>query len=266
MRIGNHEFSEEFLRSMGDNIRVYVTKCEGSIYGTMDYSHVNGNHIGCGTFYKEGADTFMLTAMHVGREADKYHYSMHDRRELKSSPFRGQWLGDRQLENDIAIYGCFSEMIEESTIVPIEENSLLSEVSTNVQGQLFYCQGIPGLDATFLPMMRQFQTVSNPIMGLGLPNDVLEYPDYTFAFQYPRNVKPSGMSGSSVWNTNLHLLNSDVEWSIDTMSFAGVVQKWIPANRCLIVTRADSINNFIPTGRELLRNMWRETPNSDYEK
>lgn len=133
--------------------------------------------------------------MHVGREADKYDHSMHDRRKLNSSPFRGQWFGDKQLETNIAIYGCFSEMIEESTIVPMEENKLLSQISTNVQGQLFYCQGIPGLDTTFLPMMRQFQTVLNPIMGLGLPNEVLEFPDSTFAFQYHRSVKPSGMSG-----------------------------------------------------------------------
>lgn len=49
-------------------------------------------------------------------------------------------------------------------------------------------------------------------------------------------------------------------------TFFGIVQKWIPENRCLIVTRADAVKKFIPIGRELLKNMWRKDPDSDYEK
>jgi len=266
MKIGNNDFDKEFLYKVGGQIREYLIKFEGSIYGVKKITRINGKYLGCGTFFKEGDDCFMLTAMHVAQEADKFDYAMHSRRQqLNCCPFRGVWLGDRIPETDIAIYGCFAEMIEESNLSPIEEGALYQTVSKNVQGQLFYCQGIPGADTTFLPMMRQYIFGSHPIMGLGLPSESLENPNYTFSFQYPRGVNPRGMSGSAVWNTNLHLINSEDEWHLDLLTFAGFIQKWIPSKMCLVSTKADSLKSFIPIGRELLRKMWREDPESNYE-
>ena len=264
MKIGENDFSEGFIRELVGQIREYIYVSDGEILGVRNTPRVNGVHIGCGTFFQEKKDTFFLTAMHVGRQADKFDFEMHTRNGSISCPFRGVWLGDKDPVKDIAIYGCFSEMIEDSNLSPFDISTLRQGISNNVEGQYFYCQGIPGADTTFLPMMRAIQMASNPVIGVGLPNNAVEYPDRTFSFKYPRNVDPRGMSGSSVWNTNLHLVNSEDEWSIDMLSFAGVVQKWNPANNTIIATRADAVESFIPAGIEKLREMWLNTPNSDY--
>lgn len=110
-----------------------------------------------------------------------------------------------------------------------------------------------------LPFLREYRGSIHTIMGQAInPVNVVDSFDLDihFGFNCAGDIKYFGMSGSQVWNLNLHLAAKAEDWRPDWATFAGVVQRWIPSKNCIIATRAEIVKEFLSDAIARLRDQW----------
>lgn len=66
------------------------------------------------------------------------------------------------------------------------------------------------------------------------------------------------MSGSAVWNLNLHRCRTAGEWTPQMSTFAGVVTRWDKEEGIIIATQAEVVKKFLSGAIERLRSQWKQ--------
>jgi hypothetical protein len=162
-------------------------------------------------------------------------------------PSQGGWVGYEVPESDLAILGCFEESFKNTPVKFLDIDKIGD--SYLAEDALFFCQGFPGQLHVAFPYLRQYQSAILPIIGRfkkiirNKNGDQIMY-----CMDYPSNVNPKGMSGSGVWNLNLHKVPGLNKWEKSQITFAGVVQKWNPREKELIITKSSVVSDFLKVG------------------
>lgn len=98
-----------------------------------------------------------------------------------------------------------------------------------------------------LPVLRQYQTKLHSVAGQVYVQNPVELPAHSFAFDCPPLSDFGGMSGSAVWNLNLHRVGQVEAWNPAMSEFAGVVTQADKVKGGFIVaTGGNAVRNFLP--------------------
>ncbi len=225
----------------------YLTVINDIIETSHGTSHHQMKYRGSGCYLSYDGFPFVLTAKHVIDSENVKHCIHSTSSGSKAFPFRDGWISPKDAGADVAIYGCFQQILDESGIQPLPYSELMVP-SFNHHDAFYYCNGFPGATMLSLPFVGETSFVGNPFIGkqVSLPEGY--NPEIHFAIEYPCTTDPYGMSGSPIWNLRFHCMNNFETWSPDAVSFAGVVHKWHKESQKLIVTNVEFVRDFVPKG------------------
>ncbi len=200
--------SKEKLREIGNLVAKKLIPYCGSVYGVHEDNNEPAVFLGSGTFLKRNGKFFFLTAQHVVYCSDKYAHLFISRDNNKlMCPSQGGWVGYEVAESDLAILGCFEELYEDTEVKFLDITKIGEPFLAD--DALFFTQGFPDQLHISFPFMRQNQSVSLPIISTF--KSIIKNKngdEIMFAISYSHDVNPQGMSGSGVWNLNLHKVNN----------------------------------------------------------
>ncbi len=237
--------STEKMNKLGNEVAKRVFPFCDSIDGVSKDPKVPPKFIGSGILIKDDDDTFILTAQHVAKSLLQYDYIFHGvNNKGKSVPAQQSWVGCPINESDIAIIRCFHEFFESGTKDFLDINQIRE---TSLENALLFCQGFPGEEQVSIPFLNIVESHSLPFIGKfrGYSLNQNKEP-IKFIIEYPSDINPRGMSGSPVWNLNLHNVPKFEDWDYDQITFAGIAQRWIKDSKVLLVTRSSLISKFLP--------------------
>lgn len=200
------------LMKRGQQVQQLRLPSLASLYGVHGDRSPPAKLLGSGTFIRHHDDIFVLTAKHAVEQSQRYDYVFHDvgGDGEKMVPFREGWTGWNQGEGDLALWGCFPELFEGSRKrpVPLVEPFGYTDASYDA---FFIASCWPADLELVLPAVSEYRTTLHTIMGktVALHN----IPDHCFAFNCANDIRYFGMSGSAVWNLNLHRCETAEEWT-----------------------------------------------------
>jgi len=214
--------------------------------------------LGSGIYVQHREDIFLLTAMHVVKDSHNYAYVFHDvgGNGEPMCPTREGWTGWDEGTGDLALWGCFAELFSESELRPFPLLEPFGATDDH-NDAFFVASGWPGDQTMAIPHAREYRSTLHTVMGKTVQRSGLDA--YSFAFDCANDIRYYGMSGSPVWNLNLHRCVDANEWTPEMSSFAGIVTQWDKSNGLIIATRAESVKRFIGGAIERLRSQWRMT-------
>lgn len=248
--------SRSQLIQCGERVRDLRLPNVASLYGVHQDHTRAAEFLGTGTFVQHRDDVFVLTAMHVVRESQKYAHVFHDVGGDGENmvPFRSGWTGWKEVSTDLALWGCFRELFETSSLRPLPLIEPFGVTDAN-KDAFFVASGWPG-DLEFpLPHVREYRTTLHTVMGKTVMRN--EIPKQSFAFDCANDIRYFGMSGSAVWNLNLHRCTTLKDWTPNMSTFAGVVIRWNEDEGLIIATRAEIVKSFLSGAIERLRTQWK---------
>lgn len=227
-----------------------------SLYGVHEDKTRPADLLGTGIYVQHREDVFLLTAMHVVKNAQKYEYIFHDigGNGEQMFPLRAGWTGWDEDSGDLALWGCFAELFSTSGLRPFPLVEPIG-VADCCNEAFFIASGWPGDQALTIPHAREYRTVLHTVMGKAVLRSDL--PAHSFAFDCANSIRYYGMNGSAVWNLNLHRCADATVWTPEMSTFAGVVTQWDKDNGLIIATRAECVKRFIAGAIEHLRTQWR---------
>lgn len=244
--------SRSQLIQRGERVRAFRLPNVASLYGVHQDRARPAELLGTGTFVQHRDDVFVLTAMHVVKESKKYAYVFHDLGGDGENmiPCRSGWTGLEGESGDLALWGCFPEPFKASgpRPLPFVEPFGVTDASEDA---FFIASGWPEALATPFPYLRKYLTKLHTIMGKAIVHD--DIPARSFAFTCANDIPYFGMSGSAVWNLNLHLCKNAEDWTPQMSTFAGVVVGWMKEKGLIIATRAEVVKDFLSGAIERLR-------------
>lgn len=260
MRIGYlmaYKLTRDEMIKRGKQVEKLRFPTVASLYGIQNDPTRPAELLGTGTYIQHRKDVFVLTAMHVVKNSQKYKYVFHDGggQGEKMVPCRSGWTGTNNASEDLALWGCFPELFETSNKRPL----LLVKpfgVTDSSDDAFFIASGWPAEQAISLHHIREYRTALHTIMGKAV--DVGNIPARSFAFNCANNINYSGMSGSPVWNLKFHRCSTAEDWTPQMSTFAGVVTRWDKASGLIFATRAEAVKAFLSVAIERLRNQWKE--------
>ena len=252
------------LMQGGQQVQELRLPSVASLYGVHSNQSNPAELLGSGTFIQHRNDIFVLTAMHVVEQSQRYAYVFHDVGGDGENmiPCRAGWTGWNQGAGDLALWGCFREGFDASRLRPVP---LVQPFGfTNVRDDAFFtASGWPQDQARSLPFIREYRTTLHTVIGKTvLRNNI---PDHCFAFDCANNIRYFGMSGSAVWNLNLHQCRTAGEWTPQMSTFAGVVIQWNKEG-FIIATQAEIVKKFLSGAIEQLRSQWKQGETSDEQE
>lgn len=255
-----YTITKDQMEKIGNDVAAILMPFCDTIYGVPKDKTKPAKFLGSSILIKNSDSLFILTAQHVAENASKYYHIFHGKTKYGIMfPTQGGWVGCPILDSDIAILGCFEEMFEGTSakflnVAKIQDSNLNHEA-------FFFCLGFPGQLHVSLPFLKTYEATSLPFIGKfkKIINNRNNEP-VAFSIEYPSDVNPRGMSGSAVWNLNLHKLSKFKDWNANQITFAGIAQKWVPTSKELIVTNAHIINNYI---NQMIKLFQETFPRSD---
>jgi len=245
--------SDEIIQR-GKLVRELRSPSVASLYGVFKDRSKPADLLGSGTFVQHRDDIFVLTARHVLNDYKKYDYVFHDiggDGELMY-PFKGNWIGWSECKGDLALWGCFGELFDSSKIHPMPLIEPFGSTNEH-EDAVFLTSGYPDEKALSLPFAGEYRTALHTAMGKAAT--LGSNPDHSFSFYCANDIKYFGMSGSGVWNLNLHKCESIADWSPELSTFSGVLIQWVQ-NGHLIATKAEVVKKFLSGSIEQLRSQW----------
>ena len=249
--------SADEIKRYGKQVRDLRYPAIAAVYGIRADKTLPAELLGTGTFIQHRDDYFVLTAKHVVENSRDYAHVFHGVGGVgaKMVPFRSGWTGFGHDDGDLALWGCFAECIEKSTIQPVP---IVEPFGTtdDCKGAVFIVSGWPGEKALSLHHLREYRTSLHSSMGRTLRCDGI--PPECFAFSCVNDISYEGMSGSAVWNMNFHRCQSAKDWTPQLSTFAGLLTHWDRDNALLLATRAEMVRRFLNGAIERLRKQWSE--------
>lgn len=240
----------------GQQVQELRLQSVASLYGVDRCQSRPAQLLGSGTFVRHHDDIFVLTAMHVVENSKQYAYVFHDVGGDGESmiPFRAGWTGWSHETGDLALWGCFHQAFDKSSLrpMPLVEPFGITDACDDA---FFIASGWPEEQALSLPAIREYRTTLHTVMGKMAPRKNI--PDHCFAFDCANDISYRGMSGSAVWNLNLHRCRVAREWTPQMSSFAGVVIQW-DTEGFIIATQAEIVKRFLPGAIKQLRTQWKQ--------
>ncbi len=251
-----YKLTRDELIRRGQRVQELRFPSVASLYGVHKDKTRPAKSLGTGTFIRHRGDVFVLTAMHVVENSQKYAYVLHDvgGDGEHMVPFRLGWTGRKQAEGDLALWGCFAEFFETSNRKPMPLVEPFGHTDAS-DDAFFIATGWPADQAVALPHVREYRTTLHTVMGKTVVGD--DIPAQSFAFNCANNIRYFGMSGSAVWNLNLHRCTNAEDWTPQMSTFAGVATRWDKDNGLIIATRAEVVKDFLSGAIERLRNQWK---------
>lgn len=242
------------LEPLHSHVGELITPLVGVKSGDQNRAKSKVTFLGTGTYFSYQGFPFVLTARHVVETSSNFDNLCHGTGS-RDKPFllRSGWRGIAG-DSDIAIWGCFQSILDDANIKPLSYKEFLVPSDEHLDA-LHFCNGYP------LEFMTEFPSIETIFSGNPIASPRVKLPDQYdesihFAIEYPSKVRPPGMSGSPVWNTRLHHVQAIEEWSLDCVTFAGVVQRWHEDEAILICTRVESIRDFIPSAVNYMRQQY----------
>jgi len=251
------ELTRNELIQCGKKVKELRLRSVASIYGVYRDKSRPAKLLGSGTFIQHCEDIFVLTAIHVVEDYRKFEHVFHDvgGNGEQMFPFREGWHGWEQKDGDLALWGCYREIIDDSNIQPIQvvEPFGVTGVCDNA---FFITSGYPGSQAFSLPIVREYRTTLHTVMGkfASLSN----IPGHCFAFDCANDIKYFGMSGAAVWNLNLHKCTDFSKWIPEMSTFAGVTIQWDNKKGYILATQAEVVKKFLSSSIKQLRKQWEQ--------
>ena len=251
-----YKLTRDEVISRGQRVQELRQPSVASLYGVYDAKRGHAELLGTGIYFQHREDVFLLTAMHVVKNSEKYEYVFHDvgGNGEKMFPLRSNWTGWNEGSGDLALWGCFAEVFTASELRPLPLVEPFG-VTDDRNDAVFIASGWPGDQATALPYAREYLTRLHSVMGKTVLCSELDC--HSFAFNCANDIRYHGMSGSAVWNLNLHRCEDANQWTPEMSSFAGVVTRWDQKNALIIATRAETVKRFLSAAIEPLRNQWQ---------
>ncbi|MFC1684921.1 hypothetical protein ACFL0R_05570 [Pseudomonadota bacterium] len=244
--------TKDKLLEIGEQVQDFRLPSITALYGIHKDRTRPAELLGSGTFVQHKDDVFVLTAYHVVKNSSKYEYILHPVGGGGENmfPLRGDWTGWPEEDGDLALWGCFRERIDTSPIQPIQIVEPFG-ITNARKNAFFITSGYPADKAWSLPFAREYYTMLHTVMGdAALPDDI---PGHCFAINCANDIRYFGMSGSAVWNLNLHRCRTVEEWSPQMSTFAGVTTRWNADEGLLIATKAEVTKEFLCGAIESLR-------------
>ncbi len=251
----------------GQQVRELRLPSVASLYGVHKDKLRPAKLLGSGTFIQHRDDIFILTAMHVVKESQRYAHVLHDVGGDGENmiPCRDGWTGWDEGTGDLALWGCFREGFDGSSLrpVPLVEPFGSTDASDDA---LFIASGYPEDQSLSLPFIREYRTRLHTAMGKTVSRNGI--PDHCFAFECANNIRYAGMSGSGVWNLNLHRCRTAGEWTPQMSTFGGVAIQW-NTQGFIIATQAEIVKRFLSGASgaiERLRTQWKQDEANDAQE
>ncbi len=248
--------TQEELVQCGQQVQALRLPSVASLYGVYRDQLRPAELLGSGTFVQHRDDIYVLTAMHVVEKSKTYAHILHDVGGDGENmiPCKAGWTGWGDQAGDLALWGCFREAFDKSRLRPIPLVEPFG-ITDACDGAFFIASGWPQDLALSLPAVREYRTTLHTVMGKRVSRKNI--PDHCFAFDCANNIRYYGMSGSAVWNLNLHRCRTAGEWTPQMSTFAGVVILW-DEEGFIIATQAEIVKRFLPGAIEQLRTQWKQ--------
>lgn len=242
---------QEISKQAIEFIKPYLT----TIVGVRKNPKMPRKYIGTGAFVKYDGHTYIFSAMHVANNIPKYNYLFHGVGP-KEFPIQGHWVATAVPNADFGVMGCFEEALTDSEkLLEFDEAKFQSNHSKDAY---YLVMGFPAKLHTVFDFINEQQYVLYPMItklkGIHANKDGHKM---LFELSYSKeNVQPPGMSGSPVWNLNLHLCESIEEWSVDKITFAGVITRWDEKTQSILGTDSELIKQVLPTITKKFRELY----------
>lgn len=253
---GRMRVSRAQLLAAGAQLRPRVDPTLSVVFGVSDQGHYD--YRGSASYFQLNGFPYVLTAAHVFNRKPKPSHLFHGRGRDATFPLRSGWVEHPNGELDLAIMGTFASALRDADIRPMAFSEFVT-CSFDDPTAIYYANGFPGAQTTYLPFLREFSITGNPLLSRAAPLPAAFDPAHHFAIEYPAETRPQGMSGMPVWNLRLNAVGSLDDWSPELASFAGVAHRWVEGSGVLIVTRVEVVRDFVPgAARHLIeKHGWR---------
>jgi hypothetical protein len=219
----------------------YIT----TITGVQKDTNIPVEYIGTSVFIKYDGHTFIASAKHVADNLLKYDYLFHGT-GTKNFPIRGHWVATTIPDADFGIMGCFEEMITNTEKVLDFDDTIFR--SNHAKEAYYLVMGYPEkLHSAFDFMNTHQHVLTSVITRLKGIHSNKNGDNIIFELSYSNNnVDPPGMSGSPVWNLNLHKINTIEDWSVEQITLAGIITSWNKDTESIYGTISELITHVMP--------------------
>ncbi len=199
--------------------------------------------IGTGFFIRYNDSVYIATAHHVVADHHKYR-SLYYGVGGKSRPIQDRVVAATIPNADFCILSCAKELTSSEAALDLKDEKFASNHSKKTY---YLVIGFPGNLHTHIPVMRHHTSGILPVFTVLKSTEMNSSgQEISFSLNYSgSNPDPPGMSGSPVWNLNIHLTSMD-EWNIQCMSLAGIVTRWDIEEGTILATNSELIKDALP--------------------
>ena len=252
------KINDEILKDVGTQAMEYLAPYITTITGVAKDSQTPHKYIGTSVFIKNGGYTYIASAKHVADNLSKYHWLFHGTGE-KNFPIQGHWVATTVPDADFGVMGCFEEILTNKE--KVLDFDPLKFQSNHSKDAFYLVMGYPGKLHFPMDFINTHQHILTPVItrlkGIH-PNKNGD--NIIFELGYSSgNVEPPGMSGSPVWNLNLHQIDDISEWNVNRITFAGVITRWDKNTESLLGTDVGLIKQVLPHITKKFRELYPRT-------
>lgn len=238
-----------------DHLAPYITTITGIGGAQPDLK----KYIGTGFFIELNGHTYIASAQHVADKLHKFEYLFHSVGD-GNSVIQGHWVATTVPEADFGVMGCFDEALtHREKVLACHSEGLFNP--NHSEDAYYLMMGYPGQLHTDLPFMNAHQHVLTPLVTTlkGVANNS-NGDEILFRLNYSnKNVAPPGMSGSPIWNLNVHLEDDLSSWDVSKISVAGMITRWSSDGQFVEGTDARLIESVLPHVTQKFRELYPRT-------
>lgn len=249
---------EDKLKKIGDKATNYLFPFLTTITGVIKDNSVAPKYIGTGVYIKYNGYIYIASARHVADNLTKFSYLFYGAGN-KGYPIQGHWVSTTVADADFGVMGCFEESLTIQEKVLNYDDAIFS--SNHSQDAYYLITGFPGKLHTQLDFINTHQHGGNSVISiLKSIDENIDGDEILFQLEYSKNLTPPpGMSGSPVWNLNLHLEENIKNWDVSKITFAGIVTRWDESNQTILATNSELIKQVLPAVTNKFRELYPRT-------
>lgn len=213
--------------------------------------------VGTGSFVQDGGRRVLLTCEHVARE-QPMHYRFHGSDDIWEHP--GPWTME-QHPIDVAVAPisdtAWNACQHRGATIPYSKFAKIHTLAD--KAELLFFRGYAGENAHYAFRVHQtngsgYCTQQKEGTGDAQLFELFWEPEHTQftsgasaeALEEMKFQNPCGFSGSLVWNTRyLEVSRQDRKWSPEDAVVTGLLRRWDPDTRTLLVWRAEHLRAWL---------------------
>jgi len=245
------EFETQQLFRICEEMAIHTARSLCSILSTENPCY--GEHEGSGTYIKIGEQTFIVTAEHVIRRANrdsrKPAFTIGDQRI--PLPLCYPVFTSEHPEADLAVIQIPNEALHGTDRVAVDLSFLAAASDEN--DNVLFIHGYPGEKSRFFALANgivsttlPYGTFSSPLLPPFSPQD-------HFAIQYLQENQqtvdgnradlphPGGLSGSAVWRSN----QQEPNWNASFSKIIGIAIRYNEHSSSIVVTRVELLMDLL---------------------